>query len=151
MITTALNMKGLDKLANRLKSLARSNVKVGFFEDATYDDGLSVATVAAWNEYGTRFHPERPFFKDTLEENKPKLAKLLKMVAKSSLKGDGASARLMKQLGAFLSGKIKYTISNYPGSNSEATIARKGFNRPLIDTSKMVESVTFRYSTGAVA
>lgn len=151
MIKTTLNMKGLDNLAKRMKTLARASVKTGFFEDAKYDDGLSVATVAAWNEHGTRFHPERPFMQDTLTEQRAKIVHFLKLVAKSSIKGDGASTRIMKQLGAFVSGKMKIMIENYPGSNSVATIERKGFNRPLFDTGKMAASVTFKFGNGATA
>lgn len=153
MITTTLNMRGLDNLAKRMATLSRASVKAGFFEDAKYDDGMSVATVAAWNEHGTRFHPERPFFQETLEDSatKLKIIHFLKLAAKSSIKGDGAAARIMKQLGEFLAGRIKITIGNYPGSNSESTISRKGFNRPLYDTGKMLESVTFKFGNGAVA
>ena len=59
MITTTLNLRGFDNLARRLKTLAATKVKVGFFEEDSYDDGTPVAQVAAWNEYGTSFHPER--------------------------------------------------------------------------------------------
>lgn len=68
MITTTLNLKGFDNLARRLKTLAATKVKVGFFEEDRYDDGMPVAQVAAYNEFGTRFHPERPFMRETLED-----------------------------------------------------------------------------------
>lgn len=149
MIKTTLDMKGLDNLARRMASLGRASVKTGFFDDAKYDDGLPVATVAAWNEYGTRFHPERPFMHDTLKDQKDKIIHFLKLAAKSSIKGDGRSASLLKKLGAMLAGQMKITIENYPGSNSQATIERKGFNRPLIDTARMAESVRFEFGNGA--
>ena len=151
MITTTLNTKGLDALAKRLSALARLKVKTGFFEEDKYDDGIQVAQVAAWNEHGTRFHPERPFMKEALQDkgNRQKIINILKLAIKSAIKGDGASRRIMQSLGRLVVDEIKVTIANYPGSNSPATVARKGFDRPLYDTGKMIESVRFKVGNGA--
>ncbi|WP_116892083.1 hypothetical protein [Pseudomonas syringae] len=148
MITTKLNTRGLDNLAKRVIALARLKVKTGFFED-TYEDGVPVAQVAAWNEYGTRFHPQRPFMQESLEQAKQKIIQALKLAFKSAIKGDRASRRIMKSLGALVVKEMKATISSYPGGNSPSTIARKGFDRPLFETGKMIESVKFKIGNGA--
>ncbi|MDD1007271.1 hypothetical protein M5G27_07225 [Pseudomonas shahriarae] len=147
MITTTLNLKGFDNLARRLKKLAATKVKVGFFEEDRYDDGMPVAQVAAYNEFGTRFHPERPFMRETLEDKqtRKKLLKGLMAAARATIHNTGNARRILATLGKIVAEEIKITIANYPGSNSARTIAAKGFDRPLYDTGKMLESVKFKF------
>jgi len=148
MITTSLNLKGFDNLARRLKTLAATKVKVGFFEEDKYDDGMPVAQVAAYNEFGTRFHPERPFMRETFEDKNTRhtLLKGLMAAARATIHQTGSARRLLAVLGKLASEEIKITIANYPGSNSARTIATKGFDRPLYDTGKMLESVKFKFA-----
>ncbi|MBT0365386.1 hypothetical protein ISO55_00145 [Morganella morganii subsp. morganii] len=50
---------GLEKYLNDLeKRLNATGVRVGFFEDATYTDGTSVAMVAYVNEYGATINQQ---------------------------------------------------------------------------------------------
>lgn len=152
MITTKLNLKGFDNLAKRLKTLAATKVRVGFFEGDNYEDGTPVAQVAAWNEYGTRFHPQRPFMQETLESagTRAKLLKGLMAAAKATVHNTGGARRILASLGKIITEEIKVTIANYPGSNSPSTIERKGFDRPLFETGKMLESVKFKIGMGGL-
>lgn len=147
MITTTLDMRGFDNLARRLQRLTSTKMKVGFFEDAKYPDGTPVAQVAAWNEYGTRFHPERPFMQETLENktNRATILKYLMEAARATVHNTGNARRILAKLGKVVTEEIKITIANYPGSNSPRTVAAKGFDRPLYDTGKMLESVKFKF------
>ena len=54
-----------------------SSVAVGFFADAKYQDGTPVAAVAAWNEFGTKNIPERPFFRNALAESERGVSNIL--------------------------------------------------------------------------
>lgn len=45
-------------------------LRVGFLENAKYDDGTPVAAVAAQNEYGTKESPSRPFFRTMIKDKK---------------------------------------------------------------------------------
>lgn len=146
MITTKLDMKGLANLAKRMQTLQKTKTKVGFFEDSVYDDGMPVATVAAYNEFGTRFHPERPFIQETLQDKLTikKIISVLKLAAQASIQGNGSARAIMATLGRIVAREIKITIANYPGSNSPRTVAAKGFDRPLYETGKMLESVKFK-------
>lgn len=145
-VDTKLNLRGLGNLAKRLATLARTKAEVGFFQGDTYDDGTPVAQVAAWNEYGSRFHPQRPFMQETLENktNLHAIIKVMKQAARASILNQGGARSLMQLLGKIVAEEIKITIANYPGHNSPSTIDRKGFDRPLFDTGKMLESVRFR-------
>lgn len=141
-------MKGFDNLAKRLKRLQATKLKVGFFEEDRYDDGMPVAQVAAYNEFGTRFHPERPFMRETLESKQTRqtLLKGLLAAARATIHKTGNARSILATLGKIVSEEIKITIANYPGSNSARTIAEKGFDRPLYDTGKMLESVKFKFA-----
>ncbi|WP_137188418.1 hypothetical protein [Pseudomonas asiatica] len=145
-VDTKLDLRGLGNLAKRLTTLARTKAEVGFFQGDAYDDGTPVAQVAAYNEYGTRFHPQRPFMQETLENktNLQAIIKLMKQAARASILNTGGARSLMQLLGKLVADEIKVTIANYPGHNSPQTIATKGFDRPLFDTGKMLESVRFR-------
>lgn len=151
-VDTKLDLRGLGNLAKRLTTLARTKAEVGFFQGDTYDDGTSVAQVAAWNEYGTRFHPQRPFMQETLENkaNLQAIVKILAQAARASILNQGNARSIMRLLGKLVADEIKITIANYPGHNSPQTIATKGFDRPLYDTGKMLDSVRFRIPGAAV-
>lgn len=147
MMTTKLDLRGLDNLARRLKTLAATKLKVGFFEEDKYEDGIPVAQVAAYNEFGTRFHPERPFMQETIhdKQTRAKLIKALAKAATATITGKGNARAILATLGKLFAEEIKITIANYPGNNSATTIERKGFDRPLYDTGKMLESVKFKF------
>ena len=49
-----------------LKKLAEMEVVVGFQEGQAYEDGTSMAEVAAYNEFGSSDTPARPFMKQSL-------------------------------------------------------------------------------------
>ena len=69
--TTTLKTTGGAKLkavldrAEKAKSARAKQIKVGFFSDAEYPNGLKIAAVAAVNEYGLGSAPERPFFRQS--------------------------------------------------------------------------------------
>ena len=46
-----------------LKKLAESEIQVGFQSDQTYEDGTSLAEIAAINELGSSDTPARPFMR----------------------------------------------------------------------------------------
>ena len=49
-----------------LKKLVEMEVVVGYQEGQAYDDGTSLAEVAAYNEFGSSDTPARPFMKQSL-------------------------------------------------------------------------------------
>lgn len=129
-------------------------VDVGFFESARYDkpsegwgspeDNLPVAEVAFRNEFGTPTMriPERPFFRQAIELIKKELpSALAPLVAANKF---GIDDELANKAGLFAEGKIKKRIvelRNPP--NAPLTIKLKGFDNPLIETSLMLNSVTY--------
>jgi hypothetical protein len=61
-------MEALNAAAANLQNL---QLKAGFIDNSTYEDGTSVAMVAAANEYGDPAfnRPPRPFFRNAIEEH----------------------------------------------------------------------------------
>lgn len=139
-------------LLKRLDKLDGMEVEVGFFEEDRYgpeNHNLPVATVAAYNEFGTRHNPQRPFMSDTFSEsmNQFYMAKGMKNVFLDVLKGGMATTRLLNTLGKLAGELMEVSIQQYAamGGNSVETIKRKGGrDTPLIDTGKMIESVRFQ-------
>lgn len=128
----------LARLAANLKT--SGSVEVGFIDKATYPDGTSVAAVAAFNEFGTSKSPPRPFFRNTIQKNSRKWPINLATALKAN--GCDASAAL-DLVGQEVQEEIQESIrSNTPPPNAESTVKAKGFDRPLIDTGHMLNSVT---------
>ena len=138
-------------LLKRLDKLNGTEVEVGFFEEDRYgpeNHNLPVATVAAYNEFGTSKNPQRPFMGDAFSEGNNQLimAKGMKDVFCSLIKGSTATQRLLNTLGRISGELIQVSIQQYAamGGNSVETIRIKGGrDTPLIDTGKMLESVRF--------
>lgn len=138
-------------LLKRLDKLNGTEVEVGFFEEDRYgpeNHNLPVATVAAYNEFGTVHNPQRPFMSDTFSDGMSQnvMAKRMGDVFESVLKGSNATQRLLNILGKITGELMQISIQQYAamGGNSVETIKRKGGrDTPLIDTGKMLESVRF--------
>lgn len=147
--TFKVETRKLSSLIKRLDNLDGREVEAGFFEEDRYgpeNDNLPVATVAYYNEYGTTFNPTRPFMHDTFsgQTNQIHMTNIMKDVFLSALTNGRSVERFMRELGQMVGDIMQDTIEDYPGSNSRETIDRKGFNDPLVDTRKMLESVKFQ-------
>ena len=56
-----------ERLRHAMKAVDGSYVSVGVHSDSgSYPEGVTVAQVALWNEFGTKRTPERPFIRSTL-------------------------------------------------------------------------------------
>lgn len=146
-------LQGGDGLSKALEDIARrmggGEVAVGFMEGATYPDGTPVAGVAFWNEFGKSvqsaegnyYQMPRPFFRRMIAAESPgwpgKMAKLAK-----AYNYDGSE--VLALMGEDIKGALQQSINNLQSPPlAESTVARKGFGKPLIDTSHMLNSVTY--------
>ena len=139
---------GGDRLQKRLAELAAkvgqpATLRVGFLEGATYPDGTSVPMVAAIQEFGapSRGIPSRPFFRHMV-------------AAKSGAWGDQTgkllaanefdAAKALGLMGQGIKGQLQASIkaTNSPPL-APATVAAKGFAKPLVDTGHMMNSVDY--------
>lgn len=139
------------KLAEIADKAGKAGVlRVGFLEGATYPDGTSVAFVAAMNEYGHMamgpdgpyFVLPRSFFRTMIAQKGqgwgPKLGRIAvatgyDMEKTLMLMGEGIKGQLQESIQQFDSVPL-----------AESTIKRKGFDKQLVDSGHMQNSVDYQ-------
>lgn len=142
-------IKGGSALEKRLSELAAkvskpANLSVGFLADSTYPDGTPTAMVAATNEFGRPSvgQPPRPAFRNMIAD---KSLGWGDAIANLLVSNDYDATKTMTQVGAGIKGQLQQSISDLttPGLKP-STIARKGFDKPLIDSGHELASVDFK-------
>lgn len=119
----------------------RGKIEVGFFEGEKYPDGTQVAAVAAHNEFGGGKTPPRPFMRTCIERRRNKWRK----VVRDNLAKELDVHITLAELADVMVEDIKDYISIWTNPpNAPSTIAKKGFNDPLVDTGRMMNSVDWR-------
>jgi len=135
---------GGDKLEKVLAEIGRNmsgSVKVGFMSGATYPDGTPVPQVAFWNEFGTSRIPPRPFFRTMIANESPGWSVLIGRAAKEY---DYNAGTVLKFMGDKISEQLQQSIVGWQDpQNSPVTVALKGFNKPLVDTGQMQNSIDY--------
>ena len=141
-----VKVTGGNLLAGRLKDIAAKigsgpTVQVGWFPDATYRDGTLVAMVAAIQEFGApkRNIPPRPFFRSIIKAHQ---AEWPEAIAANLAANDFDAARTLGQVGEVIAGQLAESIT--AGSYTPlkpTTVAAKGFDKPLVDTGRMLQSI----------
>lgn len=118
-------------------------LRVGFLENSQYDDGTKVAEVAAKNEYGAIGVPMRPFFRTMVKQKKASWStNVANVLAVNNYDID----KTFNLVGEKIVGQLRDSIQGWTTPpNSPDTIARKGFNKPLIDTAHMLNSSAYDY------
>jgi len=165
-----VSIKGGDKLQSALNELLKNatnaaSVDVGFMGNATEPDGTSTALVAALNNYGgdvVRYgpvnpvtkkrlrmtvgkRPPRPFFDLAVQKNKRNWPINLGTALKKTKMNAATSLGL---LGLEVKEEVQDEIRELTSPPlTPATIKRKGFEKPLIDSSTMLKSVTLKVNT----
>ncbi len=144
-----VTLTGGDKLISRLNELAKSVTKsatlsVGFLEGATYPDGTSVPLVAAVQEFGApaRNIPPRPFFRNMIAQKAESWPDAVAALLETN---DYDATQTLMQTGEGIKGQLQQSIkdTNSPPL-APATIAKKGFSKPLIDTGVMINSIDYK-------
>ncbi|HCD7173210.1 hypothetical protein [Enterobacter cloacae] len=137
------------KLAELAEKLGDGKtLRVGFLEGATYPDGQSVPMVAAANEYGdpAMNRPPRPFFRNMIAEKSPEWPQDIAKIAEAT--GYDAE-KMLGMMGEHIKGQLQGSIRDLmEPALSPVTIAKKGFSKPLIETSHMLNSVDYDIKDG---
>lgn len=135
----------LDQALNKLLVRKDLHVKVGVLTNSKYPDGTSVATVAFKNEYGYKNIPSRPFFRQTIKEQREAWSNL----AINGIRAGYSIEKVMGLVGTQMEGDIKMSIMSWTTPrNSDYTIAIKGFNAPLRHTLLMHDSIKYEIIEG---
>lgn len=94
------NIKSFQELNLRLKELASKQGKVGWFSSSKYEDGTSVAYVAAIQEFGSpeRSIPPRPFMRPAIIENQKDWERAAAQGANQVLAGKATPEQVMEKI-----------------------------------------------------
>jgi hypothetical protein len=140
MIEPTISMVGTQQVEQALKELAKrlegqTRVLVGVPEGAgSYEDGLTIATIAAVNNFGSADGriPAREFLQPAINEGAPQYQRLAELMIPKVLSGEMAMITLLEQMGNLAEGHVKQKITDGPFvENAASTIAAKGSDKPL--------------------
>ena len=152
-------------LANLLNALNENKaVKIGYFENDKYEDGRSVASVAATQELGSPKHkiPPRPTMRPALNKNVGVVTSLVKQHLIHSIVTDSPILNVYELVGVELESKVKEEIlalttpalskrtieerrGKYLTNNLKKRLGKRqaaSLSKPLIDSARMLRSVT---------
>lgn len=134
-----------ERLKKALEEIQKLEVFVGFQAgEAKSEDGVDVATYAAFNEIGTSSVPPRPFMRQSVDDNADRIQAFQERCIRQLVNGKSPET-VLRQIGVFQKGLVQDEITD--GSftpNSPATIRRKGSDKPLIDHGTMRKSVNYQ-------
>lgn len=158
--TKVLNSKEFEEALKRLGDLSgnwvtigihkedskRQQVRVGPQKTKPADDKTpNLAEIGWWNEYGTATSPPRPWLRETIRENRKRISRKLLKELRRHLENRQNLRKTYERLGEFevqlVTDKILYMTTP---SNRPATVAKKGFNDPLVDLGELVMAVGYR-------
>ena len=136
------------KFFKEIEKLVKMQVRVGYQQGKDFYEGegkkVDLLDVAMFNELGTSRTPSRPFMRDSVDDNEENITKFCQAQLKGIVNGSKDAESVLKAIGAMQVGLVQKTIKD--GSftpNAPSTIARKGSDKPLIDTGLMRQSVHY--------
>lgn len=132
---------GFQLFQQRTEELGNARLEVGIFDDG------ELATIAAAHEYGTDHVPERSFMRSTFRDKQWDIAAFMAKAVERCLAGRITPKAALELIGMFVTNAIKGTIvegAGVPPPLKPATIARKGSARPLVDTGRMLNAITWK-------
>lgn len=138
--------QGIRDLKRRMGQLGSYQVMVGVPAGKTEEDGTSLALVAAVNEFGSQdgHTPERSFLRAGIRENLAEFKRLNAFTLKALAIGRTTEGQALALLGELAKSKVQDKIVHGPFTpNAPSTIARKGSDRPLVDSGNLRQSITY--------
>ncbi len=148
-ISKNTHLAGLEAVRARVRALAESKVYVGVPAGKSEPDGTSLGQVAAWTEFGTRNSdgsvrsPERPFLRTGINRAVKKMGPLNRSNLRQVVDGRMAVGTALDLLGVFAVGEVKQGMVDGPfAANAPSTIAKKGSDKPTIDSGNLRQAVT---------
>lgn len=128
------------RLNNKL-NLEAKKLEVGFFDTARYPNGVYVAQVARYQEFGTIHIPVRPFFRRAILNNMNNWVSFYK----KDLSVSNNSAFSLNRVGELMRRDIIKSIDAIETPpNKKSTIKAKKSSKPLVDTGLLRRSVTYK-------
>jgi hypothetical protein len=130
------------------------NFAAGHIDDAGNRVGASQFVKASRSNYDTTHHveeytitiPARPYFRSMIQKNKGGWGADLGKIIKAS---DYDSTIALGRLGKHVEEQLQESIREFHDpANAKSTIAKKGFDKPLVDSKHMLDSVDSQVNPG---
>ena len=143
-------ISGGDKLEKALQELARKlgrggEVKIGYLQNSRYPDGKSVALIGALNEFGTSRAPPRPAIRNMIAAKSKDWPASVAAILQNT---HNDVPRTLQLLGEGIRGQWQASIRDlWDPPLAPSTVKRKGFDKPLIESSTMINSVAVEVKT----
>lgn len=144
------SISGGERLAKALAKIAAqlgepATLRVGLLEGATAPNGDSLPLRAAMNEYGHGNVPPRPAVRNMIAAKSPSWPGGIAF----QLKQTGYDAQLtLRRTGEAIKGQWQEAyLDLWSPALSPKTIAKKGFDKPLIEHGDMINAVSFEVKT----
>jgi len=144
-------LKRIAALAAELK--VKPVIRIGVLSGGPSDDELSQAELAAIHEFGAPRAgiPERSFLRATADLKRVEWMALferaLRLVVAGRLTLDQAMGLVGQQAVADIVARIREG-AGIPPPLKPATIAAKGSDRPLVDTGRLVQAISYEVKKG---
>lgn len=135
---------GWKDIVQGYRNLHGKTIKAGVLQSAGSEkNGVPISQVATWNEYGTSRIPSRPFIAIATDESKGWQGEIKRQVGGITSSDDVNGA--LNTIGEQMKKDIKNVIGDRSKlkPNAPSTIAKKGFDAPLIDTGKLQEAIDY--------
>jgi len=145
------------QLKKTIQEIEHKQLRVGWGDTIKYDDGTSVAMIAAQNEFGNaaKSIPPRPFMRPAISAHKMTWSAKLAQGTKAVLNGKRSIGEVFEAVGLLVAGDVRKQISlvTAPALKTATVMARlRGTKqgksvkltaaKPLVHTGYMLNSLT---------
>lgn len=136
-------------MRQNLRWLASVELVIGILGESAfyqYENGFRLIDVAIVNEFGSDDGriPERKAHRLTFKEQRNVMLRRMNGIVRLTLAGQDPRQRL-DALGEFYIDKLRQQMMAWAfPPNAPATIAKKGENNPLIDSSRMLNATQYK-------
>lgn len=144
--TIEIRDRGWKALLSRLRYEQKS-VKVGVLQSAgDAGEDLTMVELAAVHEFGSEKAgvPERSFIRRTFREKERETLAFAEKLTGAIVVGKITPAQALEALGQWGAAEVKKTITQgagVPPPNAPSTIEKKGSDRPLVDTGRLINAI----------
>jgi hypothetical protein len=140
--------RGYKKRMKVLEKFQGASISVGVHENdgaGAHSEGVSVADVGAFHEFGTDDIPERSFVRGWFDEQGPENDRLIASAAKRVATGKAEIQQALDQVGAVMAGNMVARIrSGIAPELADSTVSKKGSSTPLIDSGQLTQAITWK-------
>jgi hypothetical protein len=136
---------GWNSIVREFSKAKQPFVKIGVLSDAPKDKKTkaNLASIAAFNEFGTSDIPSRPFMAQTFDLNVFEVKSFIQNECGKILDLKQTIPGALSKIGLFYQAKTQQQITQGKfAPNSPLTIKLKGSSKPLIDTGRLRQSIS---------